>query len=268
MSPSEPVNGKFPYLLYNFGGAIFNFIVALIAFLFLPKFSHIFIVYVFLGILFVSGIYLGLANAIPLKKLGNDGYNIMQISQSQRANYAFYAQLKANELQTKGVRVSDLPDKFTQMPSDEELKNMIIATMAVFHIASIMDRKDFEKAEREISSLLEKDTNLHPLNRSLLKVDLIYTYLVNNSNMDKIPDLIDRDLENFLKLMKKYPSVLRTQYAYALLWDKDEEKAGKHLSEFEKISKNFPYSSVIESEREKIEYAKEVYELQVSNKET
>ena len=265
MSPPDQVDGKIPYVLYNLGGAIFNFISSLIAFLLIKKLNTGFSLYVFLGTTLVSGLYLGVVNAIPIKKLGNDGYNIKQISQSQKANQAFWGQLKVNELQTNGIRIKDMPEELLQMPTDEDLENMIIASMAVFHTDSIMDRNDFVEAEKEISSLLEKETNLHPLNRSLLKVDLIYTYLVNRTNLDKITDIIDKEFENFLKLMKKYPSVIRTEYAYATLRDKDEKKADKYLKEFDKVSKNFPYASVIESEREKIEYAKKVYEKTVTN---
>ena len=56
--------------------------------------------------------------------------------------------------------------------------------------------------------------------------------------------------------MKTYPSVIRTEYVYALLGEKDVSKAEKMLELFEKCAKTYPYASDIESEREFIEIAK------------
>ena len=57
------------------------------------------------------------------------------------------------------------------------------------------------------------------------------------------------------KAMKKFPAVLRTEYAYALLEEKDGEKAGKIREEFEKMAEKYPYPCDIEAERELMETA-------------
>ena len=56
-----------------------------------------------------------------------------------------------------------------------------------------------------------------------------------------------------MKSMKKFPSVLRTWYAYALLAERDGEKARKIKDQFEKCAKSYPYPSDIASERELME---------------
>lgn len=53
------------------------------------------------------------------------------------------------------------------------------------------------------------------------------------------------------------PSILRTQYAYALLSEKDAARADAYLAQFEKAVKHRPYPGEIESERELIALAKE-----------
>jgi hypothetical protein len=55
--------------------------------------------------------------------------------------------------------------------------------------------------------------------------------------------------------MQKFPSVIRTEYAYALLYEKDLPKAEKLKARFEKCAKNYPYTGDIESERELFEIA-------------
>ena len=53
--------------------------------------------------------------------------------------------------------------------------------------------------------------------------------------------------------MQRFPSVIRTEYALAVLYEKDDAKAQKALEQFEKCSKTHPYPTDIESERELLE---------------
>ena len=66
-----------------------------------------------------------------------------------------------------------------------------------------------------------------------------------------------KDQVKFMKTMKKFPSVLRTEYAYALLAEKDPEKAQKTLEVFEKIARTYPNPKEIEIERERMEAVRE-----------
>ena len=56
--------------------------------------------------------------------------------------------------------------------------------------------------------------------------------------------------------MKNFPSVLRTEYAYALLCEKDTVKADKVKNQFEKCAKTYPYQNDVQSERELMEIVK------------
>ena len=50
--------------------------------------------------------------------------------------------------------------------------------------------------------------------------------------------------------MKDNPSILRTQYALALLYKNDKAKAETIKAQFEKRAKTYPYPHEIDSERE------------------
>ena len=60
-----------------------------------------------------------------------------------------------------------------------------------------------------------------------------------------------------MKAMRTFPSVIRTEYAYAVLGEKNSEKAAKAMRLFEKVAKTYPYPNDINSERELIEIAQE-----------
>ncbi len=63
---------------------------------------------------------------------------------------------------------------------------------------------------------------------------------------------LDDTLRKFMQAMKNFPSILRTQYATALLKDNDAKKAEEVLKRFDRIAKKYPYPCDIESERELI----------------
>ena len=68
-----------------------------------------------------------------------------------------------------------------------------------------------------------------------------------------------------MKQMKTFPSVIRTEYAYALLCERNKEKAQKHLAYFEKTEKNYPYPQDMQSERELMQIADKVHEERNTN---
>jgi len=55
--------------------------------------------------------------------------------------------------------------------------------------------------------------------------------------------------------MQKFPSVVRTEYVYALLAEANAAKASGILRRFEKIARTYPYPSDVQSERELMEIA-------------
>ena len=59
------------------------------------------------------------------------------------------------------------------------------------------------------------------------------------------------------KGMQRFPSVMRTEYACALLAEGDAAKAEGLLLQFETCAGTYPYEAEIQSERELIQIAQE-----------
>lgn len=70
-----------------------------------------------------------------------------------------------------------------------------------------------------------------------------------------LDDMFTKTQKKFMKSMKNFPSVLRTEYAYALLCENDTAKAEHIKAKFEKCAKTYPYPNDIQSERELMEMA-------------
>ena len=259
MSPPEMVDGKFPVVLYNLGGSIANLVVTAMA---IPAFGaidkgSIFALFFFLFI--AMGAITGLSNGIPLRTntVDNDGYNAISLGKSKEAMRAFWIQMKVNEQLTKGLRVKDMPDEWFEVPSDEAMKNSMVATIGVYAANRLMDQHRFDEAETLMNHLLDIESGIVALHRNLIICDLIYLELIGQNRSDRLETLYSKELKKFIKTMKTFPSVIRTEYAYALLVENDQGKAAKAMDAFEKVAKTYPYPNDINSERELIQIAAE-----------
>ena len=85
--------------------------------------------------------------------------------------------------------------------------------------------------------------------------DAAYCELIGQNRPEKLTDFLSKEQKQFMKAMKTFPTVLRTEYAYALLGEKDAQKAEKIQMQFEKMAKKYPYPGDVQSERELMELA-------------
>lgn len=257
MTPPELINGKYPYLLYNLGGSITNMITACIFFvIYIALHNYLFLSY-FLLMLSLLGVVSAIINGVPMKLgiINNDGYNALSISKNSLALRSLHMQMKIHEKNSKGIRLKDMPNEWFEVPTDEAMKNSIIAVSGVFVCNRLMDECRFKEAQELIHRFLENDTAIVGLHRNLMICDEIYIEIINGGSEEKIKQLLGKQQKKLMKSMKRYPSVLRTEYAYALLVENDTDKAMKIKSQFEKISHTYPYQNDIESEQELIEWA-------------
>ena len=259
MIPPEMVDGKFPVVLYNLGGSIVNLMVTA---LLIPVFclmdkSSVFALFVFL--LIAMGAITGLSNGVPLRtrEINNDGYNAVSLGKSREALRGFWIQMKVNELLTKEVRTKDMPEKWFEVPSDDAMKNAMVAPIGVYAASRLMDQHRFDEAERLINHLLEIDSGIVGLHRNLMICDLIYLELIGQNRCDRVEALYTKELKKFIKSMGTFPSVLRMQYAWYLLRADDPDAAARISSTFERIAATYPYPNDIITERELIRIADE-----------
>ena len=260
MVPPEMVDGKFPVVLYNLGGSIINLVVTALmipVFMAIDK-SNVFALLVFLFI--AMGAITGLSNGIPMrtKTVDNDGYNAISLGKSREAMRAFWIQMKTNEQLTKGIRTKDMPEEWFEVPSDDAMKNPMVATIGVYAASRMMDQHRFEEAGKLINHLIEIETGMVALHRNLLICDQIYLELIGQNRSDRVETLYTKELKKFMKAMKTFPSVIRLEYAYRLLAEHDSERAAKSMATFEKVAATYPYPNDINTERELMEIAAKI----------
>ena len=260
MVPPKMKDGKIPVIAYNLGGSIMNLIASVVFFclyLILPAENVVSVLCLMAAII---GVVLALMNGIPMRMgtVDNDGYNALSLGKNKDAMRAFWMQLKVNEQIAKGIRLKDMPDEWFVVPADEAMQNSMVATQGVFAANRLMDQQRFEEADRLMEHLLKLDSGIVGLHRSLMICDRVYCELIRDNRKEILDEMLTKEQLKFMKAMKKFPSVVRTEYAYALLALRDEAKAKATLELFEKIAKTYPYPSDVQFERELMKIADNV----------
>ena len=252
MSPPDLADGKMPVLLYNFGGAIMNLIasaVFLTASFLVPAVSFF---TVFFRILALIGIAFAFMNGVPLH-LGpadNDGANALALMRNEEAVRAFWLQLKANAEASSGKRLRDMPDDWFSVPDDSAMNNSMIAATGVLACSRLMDEHRFAEADGLMEHMLSIESRIVPLHRSLMVCDRIFLELIGGNDPDKLNSLLTKEQKKMMKASETAPSVLRTEYAYALLAEHDTDKAQQIEAKFDRIASAYPYSGELSGEKE------------------
>ena len=250
MIPPQGRENVFPFARYLLGGVWMNFLVgALFALLYLLTVSGS-LVSVLFGAIALTGFAVGLMNAIPLHlaMVDNDGFTVRLMRKDPQAVAAFHRMMQIHSQIAAGFRLKDMPEEWFLTPALADTSNSIIATIEVYQCNRLLDEENFEKTGDSIRALLASGAAITGIHRSLLLCDLAYCALMQD-DPNEATRLLDEQQLRFMQSMKRFPGVLRTQYALALLRDHDEAAAADIQTKFDRIADRYPYQSDIASER-------------------
>lgn len=255
LKPSEQYSGDIPYLLYHMGGSMANIITAVLAIglHFVVGDAGIFSD----GLLVFSGVGLLFAvlNGIPMALGGmpNDGMNVWNVKKRKSTHYHLWVQMQIVGKMSEGVRMSEMPEAWFQMPAIEEMDNGLSAAIGVMAVGRDLDNHNYQAVREKIEYLMDDVDALISIHHSGLACELIFLELIGDCDREKIDALYTKAVKQFVKAMGTNPGVVRMEYAYALRYLKDEKIAEKKLVAFEKAAKNYPYSGDVLLERELLE---------------
>jgi len=261
MAPPDLVDGKIPVILYNLGGSLMNVIAASVSLVlyFATTWSHL-LSGVFLA-LSICGFALAIMNGVPMRVglVNNDGHNAIMLRRDPEALRSFWVQLKVNSELAKGVCLLDMPEEWFVFPSDEAMKNSMVAEVGALACERLMDQKKFAEADARLAQLLEFSSTMSGLIRCLKICDRMYIELITENRPAVLNEMLTKEQKKFMKSMRNFPTVIRTEYAYALLRENNREKAEQIQARFEKCAKTYPYPIELQAERQRIELATEKF---------
>ncbi len=259
MAPPDLKDGMIPYRLFNMGGVIVNLIVTGISALLFFFSGAGSVMGLFHVVMALIGLFYAIINGIPMRMSGvdNDGYNALSLGKDKEALYAFWLQLKINEQLTEGKRLKDMPEEWFEKPSEEGMKNSMAAAIEAARCNRLLDEMKFEETSSAIEDVLTSENGMVGLQKNLLKIDRIFCEILGEEREHILEQMQEKELKAFMKAMKTFPSVIRTQYAYALLIENDKIKAEKHKRQLENVLKMHPNMGEAESESELVAYCEQ-----------
>ncbi len=258
MIPPAYNDGDFPYKRYYAGGVLINAITTV----------AMMVVGVLLGIdnywgkfWIVSAVitgYLVVVNTIP--KESNDGALLLQVGKDKEQRKAIWDTLQYAALQQQGVRAEELPHIWEPMTDEELLAGMDKAgTMSKLsaRLGYLMDSGDYETAYLLLGKSLDNKKMMSILKQQF-KIEKLFLEMILHNRKEEIDTLYDDELKAYIKQTgKTMISTSRLMYAYHLLVEKDDVKAQKEKTKFEKLCENYPFTGDIAAEKRLLNVAEE-----------
>lgn len=259
LSPPPMKDGRYPFGLYNAGGAMANFllsaILGLAAWLLWPQ--PLARVICLEGA--ILGVAVGMMNIVPLPLavVANDGSNLLALMRSPDVRQALWLQTKINALLASGLRLREMPEELFPDIPEEALAQPMVMGSAIMKANRSMDAGEFHAALTAIRRLLEQEQNMLPLYRAMLMCDGATLELLLDEPPTLAQALEAKETVRLLKSMKAMPPILRTKYIIALMRDHDPEAGKKLKAAFDKAAGTWPNPQEMEGERELMRMAEE-----------
>ncbi len=254
MQPPLIKDQDIPFTIYLASGVAFNVLFSLASalLLFVGDAGLNVAVVVFCAV----GLYFTATNGIPLgkKDIVNDFDNLLSLKRNPDLVRYFFVQLTVANL-AQSERLKNMPPDLFELPQSHLNNEILASSVAMFRFNMLIDSMRFTEA-RELGARLCEEYSLASLHKFILFNDLVFLELIAENREDELNKLnlsIDKGIK---KAMIEYPSVLRTDYVFELLHNKNPEKAQEVLSRFEKVALSYALKTDIESERELIGYAR------------
>ena len=273
MPPKKDEKGNI-YTLYHMGGVFVNFIFSLFGgLLYVMSGNENIKIFGFLLCLIAGTATL--MNGIPLKVngMGNDGYNFFLLKKDKIARRSAYIVLKANGLQTLGVRIKEMPYEWFVLPESADLSNTMNATLRIMEGNWFYDNMKFDEARVCYETLLQHSECLMNIHKMELECEVLFIELIGQKREEVIHKLYTKKLKNYIKKMATF-DINKKKLQYVLcLYEKEnsedrEEQLEKIYNEAVKLTKTYPIKAEVKAEMEVFEFLRATKQIFAQLEET
>lgn len=248
MMPPEKVNGKYPFVWYNLGGILFNGMASAFIGVCLVVATPASYLWMLSGLMFIlMGLTMVVRNGIPadMGGLGNDGKNIRDMRKDPNVYEAFYIQLYAHGISSKGIRWKDVVVNGTSlenihMQEPIDYKNGLIAGAMLEKVSYYYDLLEFEKAKQCQEEYETLAQGLNPFIKMDIHCELLYLELIGENKLSRVEELYTKEMERYLKKAKYVPAKQRVLLAYEIFYCKNKRQALKQYEYACQILNTYP----------------------------
>lgn len=250
MMPPEKTNGSFPFIIYNLGGALLNTIVSLVTIWMASFLKDFILLHGILIIISGAGLFAAITNALPLKVGGmsNDGHNIITMLRDENSKESFYLQLRVNGLQSKGIRLKDMPYEQFKLKKDIDYKKPLNFSRIFINHNYYLDSMNFKEAQAALDFGRKYVHSTIGIYQMEMASELLFLELIGDCDDLKIEELYNKNLKKYIKDSKFMINKKRIMMAYEIFYKKDKEKARKYFQELKELAINYPIKAEADME--------------------
>lgn len=237
--PGASPDAPFPYVLYNLGGALANFVVGgcFLALSFAcPQPARL--------LLMLAGavnIAMGVPNLIPMKSMTTDGTNLLLARRSGEARRALWLTLAVNEQLTDGVRPRDLPADWFRLGPPAPEDDPLVAGVKSLVPMRLADEGRLDEAAAAYRALLDGCPRLIEVQKQEIRCDLLLLELLRGDRA-AARALDTPELRRYRRQTAGTPGRLCLDCAVAALLHGDEAAANTARAAFEQAAARHPLS--------------------------
>lgn len=251
MVPPKDISSP-PYALYHLGGIIANLTAAALAYVVWMLPVPALVRLGFLNFAVTGGI-LAVINLIPLG--ANDGMNLWKSSRSMEHRIQMNQLLQIHAGLSKGETGQELQG-LVYFVAEEPLTEGNNATMQSVQALKYTENLEFDQAERTLRPLWEQFDHLLDVHKIEVLKEYLFVLLLSKPDDPAVDEIVSN------KWFKKYTGIKqadtkRVLAAYALIKERDLEKASRLLDEAEKYIDKAPTLTDQNNEKKLANYLRE-----------
>lgn len=268
MMPPEKGDTDFGIAIYNAGGVLMNVVVTVaVAIIFACFYDSIsWDVGVLLASLCFTGVFFALVNGIPSAGGGvpNDGKNICELRKDAFATRVFLVTMRIMGKLQQGSHVDEVAKGYLTDSVKIDYTNPIHELALNFDLSLAVAKLDFEKAHSLLDLLEPVFNTMVPIYQKEITYEMVFLYLVSPRKGVDVGLLINSDTLKYFEMQTAFrPTALRVKYAFARLYECNEEKAEEIYKQFQEVCKHYHNPGEVYTERKLVEYVRSMTKFEV-----
>lgn len=268
MMPPKDGDSNFGIAFYNAGGVLMNIAVVILSSvaLLLHCSTLPWGVNILLGGLCLTGLFFAITNGIPACHGGipNDGMNIRELKKDAFSTHVFLDVMSMLGKLQQGEWLDELKVDYLTDGVKVDYENPIHVMAVNFDISLAIARMDFEKAHAIFKQMRPEEDKIISIYRMEMLYEKVFLFLVSPRDGVDVGDLIDSDTLKYFEMQTIFrPTSLRVKYAFARLYEGDEEKAAIIYRQFQKTCESYHIPGEVMSEKRLVEYVRTLVPTEV-----